>query len=177
MAAVEKISSFESETSEGDVGNASPATRRVLAALYREAIPYTLKLLDAHVRTPEEIAEALDCDVDFIVLCTLFRGKATKKPFLLLHSAAMPINEKILGALVGENLARADADYVTRMTGYPPGSVPPIGIANRVPVMLDSSVMRFARVWVPAGSPGAIVSVPTMVIARAISARIVRLDH
>lgn len=159
-----------------DAADASPATRRVLEALTRYGIPYSLKLLPPGVQTSEEIAEACDCDVNFIVQSTIYRGKTTKKPFMLLSSAASKVSDKAIGIIVGENLQRADADFTFRLTGFPLGVVPPLAHNNRIPVMLDSSLTRFARIWCPAGSQEAIVSVPTLVLARAISARLVRLD-
>jgi len=154
----------------------SAATQRVLDAMTRAALPYDLRMLPPHVRTDEEIAEFCDCEINFIVKTTILRGKATKKPMLLIQSAASKLSEKHVGLLVGENLQRADAEFVQRLTGYPIESVPPLAHLNRVPVLLDSALMRFARVWCPAGSPDAICSVPTLVLARAISARVVHLD-
>lgn len=160
-----------------DAADASPATRRVLDTMTRSGIPYSLKLLAAAARSPEEIAEACKCDLDFIVQSTVFRGKTTKKPFLLLHSAVSKISDKHLGFIVGENLQRADPDFILRLTGYPIDTVPPLAHLNRIAVMLDGSLMRFARVWCPAGAANAVISVPTLVLARVISARIVRLEH
>lgn len=159
-----------------DPANASVATRRVLDAMTRMGIPFTLKLLPEGAHTAEEIAELCECEINFIVQSTVFRGKATKKPFLLLHSAATKLNDKNIGAMVGENLQRADADFAQRLTGYPVGAIPPVAHLNRTAVMMDSALMRFPRVWCPAGATSAIVSVVTLVLARAISARVVRLD-
>lgn len=154
----------------------SAATRRVLEAMARVALPYELKRLPPQLQSDEEIAEFCDCDVNFLAKATILRGKTTKKPVLLIYSAASKLSEKQVGNLVGENLQRADADFVRRFTGYPIESVPPLAHLNRVPVLLDSALMRFARIWVPSGSPDAICSVPTLVLARAISARVVPLD-
>lgn len=154
----------------------SAAARRVLDTMTRMAIPYELKTLPAHLQSDEDIAEFCDCDVNFIVKATILRGKATKKPVLLIYSAASKLSEKQVGALVGENLQRADAEFVRRYTGFPIESVPPLAHLNRMPVMFDSALMRFARVWCPSGSPDVIASVPTLVLARAISARVVPLD-
>lgn len=147
-----------------------------MAALERNAVPAALKMLPPHIRSAEEIAEFCDCEINYIVLSTVFRGKTTKKPMMLLHSAASAVSEKLIGQLVGENLQRADAEFVLRLTGYPIGTTPPIGLLNRFPVMFDGSLMRFARIWCAAGAADAIVSVPTLVLVRAIAARVVRLE-
>lgn len=159
-----------------DVSTAPAIVRRVAEAMDRAAIPFTLKLLPRPMTAPEDLAQACGCEVNFIVQAMLMRGKATKKNFLILHSAATRVNDRILGPMVGENLQRADADFTLRFTGYPMGCVPPVGHQNRVPVLMDISLTRFARVWCPAGAPNALFSVPTLVLARAVSARIVQFS-
>lgn len=159
-----------------DVSAAPAMVRRVADAMDRAAIPYTLQMLPRAMTAPEELAEACGCEVNFIVQALLMRGKATKKNFLILHSAATRVNDRILGPMVGENLQRADADFTLRFTGFPMGCVPPIGHQNRVPMLMDISLTRFARVWCPSGAPNALFSVPTLVLARAVSARIVQFN-
>jgi prolyl-tRNA editing enzyme YbaK/EbsC (Cys-tRNA(Pro) deacylase) len=155
---------------------ASAATRRVLDAMTRSAIPYELKILPEGPLNDEEIAAHCDCEINFIVHAMVLRGKTTKKPILLLHSAASKVNDKIIGQIVGENLQRADADFVRRLTGYPIEAVPPTAHLNRIPVLFDGTLTRFPRIWVSTGTPGAIASVPTLVLARAVSARIINLE-
>ena len=178
MSAAQQLDPYSTDnTSAGaDPASASVSTRRVLDMMTRTGVPFFLKLLPEGVHTPEQIAELCDCDLNFIVQSTVFRGKTTKKPFLMLSSSVTKLNDKVIGAMVGENLQRADADFVLRLTGYPMGAIPPLCHLNRIPVMLDGSLMRFPRVWCPAGATNAIVSIPTLVLARAISARVVHLD-
>ncbi|MCA0399374.1 MAG: hypothetical protein LCH38_01005 [Proteobacteria bacterium] len=178
MASAQQIDSLhDSEFPPGaDPALAPAAVRRVLDAMTRAALPFTLKHLPPEATTTEEIAEACDCDVNFIVVPVLFRSKNTKKPFLLFHSGASQVNERFISQIVGENLHRADADFALRCAGYVNEAIPPMPHLNRIPVMLDTQLLRFARVWVPAGAPGYVASVPTMVMARAIAARIIRLD-
>ncbi len=175
-AAIPARQADEAGLADPDYSGAEPAIRRVLDAMTRAGVPFSLKPLPEQCHTPEEIAEACDCDLDFIAQTTIFRGMTSKKPLLLLHSAASKVSDKTLGAIVGENLQRADGEFVRRLTGYPPAVVPPLAHLNRLAVVLDSALLRFARVWVSSGTENAVISVPTMVLARAISARVVRLD-
>ncbi len=159
-----------------DIAQAPVPVRRVAEAMDRAAIPYTLKLLPQPMTNPEELAQACGCEKNFIVQAALMRGNATKKNFLILHSAATRVNDRVLGQMVGQNLQRADADFVLRFTGYPMGCVPPLAHQNRVPVLMDIGLTRFARVWCPSGSPNALFSLPTLVLARAVSARVVQFN-
>lgn len=148
----------------------------VLAAYDRLGLPYMLRKLESAPSTPEELAQALGTEVDYIVLATVFRGKATRKPVLLLHSAATRVSDKLLAQVVGENLQRAESEFILRHTGFTIESVPPVGHLNRVPLILDSALTRLARVWTNAGAPDYHVALPTLALARAISARLVQLS-
>lgn len=178
VSAAQSINSGSADPSSvgADPAAASIETRKVLDALTRMGVPYFLKLLPEGTHSAEEVAVFCDCDVNLIAQSTIYRGKATKKPFLLLHSAATKLNDKSIGAMVGENLQRADSEFALRLTGYPMGTIPPLAHLNRTPVMMDGTLTRFARVWCPAGALNAIVLVPTIVLARAVSARIVNLE-
>lgn len=178
VSAAEKLEPLAGKADAVSMNHQEPSatTRRVLDAMTRAALPYDLKMLPPEIRSDEEIAACCDCEINFIAKTTVMRGKTTKKPVLLIYSAASKLNEKQIGILVGENLQRADGDFVKRLTGYPIESVPPLAHLNRVPVLFDSALMRFARIWCPSGSPDAVCSVPTLVLARAISARVVPLD-
>jgi prolyl-tRNA editing enzyme YbaK/EbsC (Cys-tRNA(Pro) deacylase) len=151
------------------------AAQRSLQIFDRVGLPYSLRELETAPSTPEALAEQLETEIDFIVLSTMYRGKATRKPILLLHSAATRVSDKLLCQLVGENVQRADGDFIMRYTGFSIDCVPPVGHLNRVPLILDSSITRLARVWCNTGAPGCYASVPSLVLARVISARLVRL--
>lgn len=166
----------DSAIAERERQDAPPAVRRALEAYNRLGIPYSLSKLDFAPSTPEALAEALATEIDYIILSTMYRGKTTRKPVLLLHSAATRVSDKLLCQLVGENLQRADNDFVMRHTGFTADGLPPVAHLNRVPLILDSSPTRLPRVWCNAGEPGYYVSTPTLMLARAISARLVRLS-
>ena len=157
-------------------GEIPASARKVIDAATRLGIPFELRLMAASTRTAEEAAAACDTTVDRIVKSLVFKGKTTKKPVLILVSGKNRVNEKAMASLVGEVLERADAEFARKVTGYAIGGIPPLGLANRVPVLMDDSLIRFARVWCAAGTPNAVMQVPTLVLARAISARLVPME-
>lgn len=159
-----------------DPANAPAATRRVLDTLTRAGVAFSLKLFPPKDYTPEELAGLCGCEINFIVLNTVLRGKASKKPYLFMHSAATKLYERAIGNMVGENLQRAEPEFAQRLTGYPVNAIPPVGHMNRTPVLIDGTLMRFPRIWCSAGVSNAMVSVPTMILARALAARIVRVE-
>lgn len=166
----------EIETDPAAIADAAPETRRVLNVADRLGVPYTYRRLSSSELGLAEMAAECGCPIDYIVKSIVFKGKASKKPVLMLVSAKSKVNEKALSALVGEVLEKGPAEFVKRHTSFELGSVPPMGITGRMTVLIDEHLMHFARVWCSAGTPDSMILVPTMVLARAISARIVRPD-
>jgi prolyl-tRNA editing enzyme YbaK/EbsC (Cys-tRNA(Pro) deacylase) len=58
--------------------------------------------------------------------------------------------------ILGEEIARADADFVRKNTGYSIGGVPPLGHRNRPVVFIDKSLFEFDEIWAAAGTPNAV---------------------
>jgi prolyl-tRNA editing enzyme YbaK/EbsC (Cys-tRNA(Pro) deacylase) len=111
-----------------------------------------------------------------VIRATLYRGLTTNKPVLVLASGATAVSERALALLVGEVLVKADPINTERVTGFAPEALPPIGLFARVPIMMDEELARFGRTWCMAGAPDLVMSVPTTILARAIAARMVKLD-
>lgn len=167
----------EAQAAEPTPLETAPApVRRVAAAMDRAAVPYAFTRLDQPAFTAEEVGEALGVDPRMIAVATLMRGKTTKKPYLVFHAATTPLRDRFLGQMVGENLQRADDEFVLRFTGYPPRHVPPIGLANRAQVLMDIHLTPHARILFASGWVQGVFAAPTNVLARAIAARIVQFN-
>jgi len=121
-------------------------------------------LTDAHVnsavvefeqptRTSAEAAAAIGCTVAEIAKSVVFRTKASGQAVVVVASGDNRVSEKKVARLVGEELGRADADFVRESTGFVIGGVPPLGHANPVQMLLDADLQRFERVWAAAGTP------------------------
>jgi prolyl-tRNA editing enzyme YbaK/EbsC (Cys-tRNA(Pro) deacylase) len=164
------------ESVEISLDRVPPSVKRVVELAMREGIPYSLRQLPGRNLSPGDIAESCGVELDQLAQSILLRGKATKKPMLLLASATTPMNERALAQIVGEVVKPATQDDVRRTTGFDPSSMPPLGHANRLPILMDQQLGRFARIWCMAGEPDLIMSVPTMVLARVIAARTIKLD-
>jgi prolyl-tRNA editing enzyme YbaK/EbsC (Cys-tRNA(Pro) deacylase) len=167
---------FDEAHDEGDTSNAPPASLRVIEAARREGLPFRFRQFDQPTRTAEEAAAACGCGVAQIAKTIVFKGKQTKKPLLFLVSGKNRVNERLLSNIVGENIEKGDADYVRRATGHMIGGVSPLALANRMPVMMDEELYNLPRVWIAAGTPNTVMSVPTLMLARTIAARIIKLD-
>lgn len=152
------------------------SAKRVVEMAMRDGIPYSLRRLPEAGMSLEQIAESCGTELSVVIRATLYRGQATKKPVMVLSSGATLVSERILAQLVGEVLVKADRINTERVTGFAPEALPPIGLFARVPIMMDEALAHFGRTWCMAGAPDLVMSVPTTVLARAIAARMVRLD-
>jgi len=131
---------------------ASPSALKVQALLGPR---FEVLEFDAPTRTAEEAAAAIGCAPAEIAKSLVFRA-ASGKPVLVVASGAHRVDENAVGALVGETIARADADFVREATGFAIGGVPPVGHRNAPVALIDESLMAFSAIWAAAGTPNAV---------------------
>lgn len=107
-------------------------------------------------RTAEEAAAACGCTVAQIGKSVLFRTKQTGRPVLVVASGPNRVDEKKVGRILEEKIARADADFVREATGFAIGGVPPIGHAREPVTLIDRDLMDLSEIWCAAGTPRAV---------------------
>jgi prolyl-tRNA editing enzyme YbaK/EbsC (Cys-tRNA(Pro) deacylase) len=107
-------------------------------------------------RTAIEAAQAVGCSVGQIVKSLVFKGAQSHKPVLALVSGANRVNEKRLASLVGEDIEKADADFVRQHTGFAVGGVPPLGHVAPLLAFIDRDLLQYDEIWAAAGSPHAV---------------------
>jgi len=109
----------------------------------------------AGTRTSAEAAAAIGCEVAQIAKSLVFRTRGGQA-VLVVASGVNRVDEKKVGALLGERIERADADFVRSATGYPIGGVAPVGHAGALAVLLDEDLKRHDTLWAAAGTPNAV---------------------
>ena len=133
-----------------------PAT--AISALKIQAVlgeAFQVVEFDASTRTSEDAAAAIGCKVAEIAKSLVFKA-ASGRPVLVIASGINRVDEKKVRALIGEKIARADADFVREATGYAIGGVPPLAHATQPIVLIDSDLETFAAIWAAAGTPNAV---------------------
>ena len=103
-------------------------------------------------------AQALGCSVAEIAKSVVFKGR---KAVVVVISGDKRVDSARLSDLEGVPVAFATPDEVREMTGYPIGGVPPFPHSEGVSVLVDSSLLRFGRVWAAGGAPNTVFSVRT----------------
>lgn len=119
---------------------------------------FTLQVVELpdSTRTAMEAAQAVGCQVGQIVKSLVFKAKRSERPILVVASGANRVNEKIIEALIGEPLGKADADFVRQHTGFAIGGVPPVGHTEPVETFVDEDLLQYSEIWAAAGTPNAV---------------------
>ena len=117
-------------------------------------------------RTAEDAARAIGCTVAQIAKSLVFRGAESDRPILVVASGPNRVDEGKLERLIGERIARADADFVRARTGFAIGGVPPVGHREEPVVTLDEALSAFGEIWAAAGTPTAVFKLTPGDLAR-----------
>ena len=111
---------------------------------------------DVVTHTAADAAAAIGCDVAQIAKSLIFRA-ASGQHVLVIASGTNRVDEKAVGALLGQKISRADAQYVRERTGYAIGGIPPVGHASPPITLIDTDLFRYDSLWAGAGTPSAVV--------------------
>jgi len=134
----------------------SDSARRVQEALSAAGVACQVVELPGSTRTAVEAAQAVGCGVEQIVKSLVFRGETSGRPILIAVSGANRVREGKVKALVGESIAKADADWVRQRTGYAIGGIPPVGLAEPILTLIDRDLLQYDLIWAAAGTPHAV---------------------
>lgn len=112
-----------------------------------------VKQLPESTRTAKEAADAIGCEVSQIAKSIIFKLKKSDQPLLVIASGINRINEKQVETHLDEKLGKADADFVSKHTGYIIGGVPPLGHTQPIKTFIDKDLLNFKDIWAAAGHP------------------------
>ena len=126
-----------------------------------EAFGLSLKVVElpASTRTVIEAAQAVGCEIGQIVKSLVFKTKRVGRPVLIIASGANRVDERKLAARIGDEVVKADADFVRLHTGFAIGGVPPVGHAQKIETFLDEDLLQYREIWAAAGTPSAVFQI------------------
>ena len=107
-------------------------------------------------KTSAEAAAAIGCSVAQIAKSIMFKTVKEQKPVLVIASGVNRVDEKKVGAVLGEKVKSADAGFVAAHAGVAPGGVPPVGHKVQPFVLIDEDLRQFSEIWAAGGSPNAV---------------------
>lgn len=153
----------------------SPSARRVQEALATQGLPGRVVELPQTTRTAVDAARAIGCEVAQIVKSLVFRGARSDRAYLVLVRGVDRVDESRLAEIIGEPVARADANYVRARTGFAIGGVPPIGHREPLPILMDAALLEMPELWAAAGTPHAVFRVLPSELLRITGGRVVEV--
>ena len=143
---------------------------RVSAVLRAAAVDARIEHFDEGTPTARDAAKAVACDLSQIVKTLVF---VCDGAFVLaLVPGDRRADEQAVAAATGAASVRvAKADEVLRATGFEPGGVAPFPQADVSQTLIDSSFFGHSVVWIGAGSPHHMASLPPADLVRLAGAR------
>ncbi len=136
----------------GDRGLPASA-RRVSDALAEGGFANRVVEMPDSTRSAADAAASVGCTVAQIAKSIVFRAAESGRPVLVIASGVNRVDEALVGAELGEPLARADAEFVRASTGFAIGGVPPIGHYGPVEIFIDEDLLQHSEIWAAAGTP------------------------
>ena len=130
----------------------NPSVERVRAALERAGMPADIVELPGAARTARAAADFLGCEIAQIANSLVFRAAASDSAVLVMSSGACRVDVARLAQLLGEPIAKADAEFVRRHTGFAIGGVAPVG-HGLARVFVEKALARHDELWAAAGHP------------------------
>jgi prolyl-tRNA editing enzyme YbaK/EbsC (Cys-tRNA(Pro) deacylase) len=130
----------------------NPSVERVRSALERAGVPAEIVELPGAARTARAAADFLSCEIAQIANSLVFRAEASDTAVLVMSSGACRVDLARLARLLGEPIAKADAEFVRRHTGFAIGGVAPVahGLSK---VFVEKTLAAHDELWAAAGHP------------------------
>ncbi|MGI9390703.1 MAG: YbaK/EbsC family protein [Boseongicola sp.] len=144
----------------------SKSLKRVNTALANAGITAEVLEMSSETRTAADAARAANCHIDQIAKSIIFCGKDSNRLFLFITSGGNQVSTEKSAALVGEPLARAEADFVRKVTGFAIGGVAPIAHLTPPSAFWDRRLSEFDTVFAAAGTPKHIFAVGPAVLQK-----------
>jgi prolyl-tRNA editing enzyme YbaK/EbsC (Cys-tRNA(Pro) deacylase) len=137
-------------------GSAGGSVERVRQSLAKLGLPSEIRQFDASTRTAADAAAAIGCTVAQIAKSLVFRTKNSDQAVLVIASGPNRVETAKIAAAIGEEIGKADADFVRDRTGFAIGGVAPIGHIRPCQVFIDQDLQDYAEIWAAAGAPNAV---------------------
>ncbi len=153
----------------------SASAQKVQAALAARGFTLEVIELPQSTRTAAEAAAAVGCTVGQIAKSIVFRAAQSDRPVLVLTSGANRVSEHAVAALLGEPLAKADADFARARTGFVIGGVPPVGHAEPPITFIDEDLLQYSAIWAAAGTPNAVFRLTPEALVRLTEGKVARV--
>lgn len=135
-----------------DFSQYPPGVQVVLNVLDKNGIPFDLRVFDSPARQASQAAALINSPLGAIVKSLVFQEETSCKLIMVLVSGQNRADPQALSKLTGEKVRPAQPEVILAETGYPVGSVPPLGLQGEHLVVMDADLLGFEQVWASAGA-------------------------
>jgi prolyl-tRNA editing enzyme YbaK/EbsC (Cys-tRNA(Pro) deacylase) len=108
----------------------SKSADKVQTAIQGAGMQLVVVELPDSTRTATEAAQAIGCLVGQIAKSIVFQTVTNQRPILVIASGSNRVNEAVIAEHIGEQISKANADFVQQRTGFVIGGVPPLVIMS-----------------------------------------------
>ncbi len=144
----------------------SKSAGKVQSALMEMGMELMVVELPDSTRTAAEAARAIGCQVGQIAKSIVFQTTSSGRPVLVVASGSNRVNEVSLAGHIGENVKKADPEFVLQHTGFVIGGVPPVGHTEQLETFIDQDLLQYEEIWAAAGNPHAVFPLTPAALVR-----------
>ena len=129
---------------------------------YLQKFDPSIKLIELNTtaRTAQDAANSLKQEVGAIVKSLLFKNIETKEYYLCLVSGDQYMSLEKLSKIIGNSIAKANADECKEITGFSIGGVSPVAHTHSPSrIFIDEKLNRFDMVYAAAGHPSVVFGI------------------
>jgi prolyl-tRNA editing enzyme YbaK/EbsC (Cys-tRNA(Pro) deacylase) len=148
-----------------------PSVVRVRAALLAAGLADTITFMPEATHTAQAAAAALGCDVAEIAKSIIFRAQ-DGRAVLVITSGRNRVDAAKVERQIGQDIGKADADFVRIQTGFVIGGVAPLAHAQPPITLMDQDLLDLPAVWPAAGHPNSMFRIAPHDLARVTTARL-----
>jgi prolyl-tRNA editing enzyme YbaK/EbsC (Cys-tRNA(Pro) deacylase) len=134
----------------------SKSADKVQTAIQGAGMQLVVVELPDSTRTATEAAQAIGCLVGQIAKSIVFQTVTNQRPILVIASGSNRVNEAVIAEHIGEQISKANADFVQQRTGFVIGGVPPVGHNETLETFIDQDLLQYQEIWAAAGTPHAV---------------------
>jgi prolyl-tRNA editing enzyme YbaK/EbsC (Cys-tRNA(Pro) deacylase) len=134
----------------------SKSADKVQTAIQGAGMQLVVVELPDSTRTATEAAQAIGCLVGQIAKSIVFQTVTNQRPILVIASGSNRVNEAVIAEHIGEQITKANADFVQQRTGFVIGGVPPVGHNETLETFIDQDLLQYQEIWAAAGTPHAV---------------------
>lgn len=150
---------------------------RVRAYLAEHGLAEGIITFGESTKTAQMAADAVGCELGQIVKSLVAVGEDGGAVVALVAGDMRGDLASIAAATGMSGVRMANAEEVRASTGYAIGGVSPFDLPQGLPVLVDESLWRFAKVYSAAGTPNSVVGLTLDELLAASGGRMAHISH